>query len=479
MVNETSILLLKETSGKLEVSNIPLEDNKYILTKIDDAVENPNKTLMDVQSLFFNEVQPIRDYYPYTYPYAYTSSYLEGVSTPKKYTYEEYTEALNDEQKRLKEERIDYAIGIKQKAINKLRENYAKQCKRYIHQQTMYKAFQEAEKDPSVKMYSRETIGWNNFVYMITKDVKACVSTNFGYGFASYFLLTISYKGIVIAPYTHIVRYYKANMIDIIKNTRDYCVDRDNWNAAINFVKDFAEQSLANPASFVENYMMNEINEMMRGLSQIMDDSCSVLTKFKNEDDGKESAYYRLRFISSMSKYEKEYFEVFPHEMSLIFKAEKLSQAVDLLENLKKLGEVYQKINDCIAEIYHMVEQLTSDIQKELNGIEGSITERSMQKESLEKEKEQLNEKIKVFEDELDDILGKLPEGSMWQDRQKESDSYAKEHIEYVALKEMRKIVEDNIARLDKDISSLKVFVYRLSKCTNNYSVRISHENIA
>ena len=259
-VNETQILVLKEQDGYLQVSSMPIEDSSFIINEINAAVENPNKTLLDVQSVFLNNFQSIKDYYPYLYPYSYSSSYISGATKPKKYTYDEYKAELD---KAVKEKIVNKgADAVTQIIANEnkcLKQNYASLCIRYIKQQLLYKAFQNAVNNSSVKMYSCESIGWSSFEYIITDDLKACVYTNLGFGYASYFTLSVSYKGIVIAPFSHIAKYYYANMTDIIRCTRDYYVEKENWHTMFEFVKEFANHSLSDPKSFIKNYIINEI----------------------------------------------------------------------------------------------------------------------------------------------------------------------------------------------------------------------------
>lgn len=51
-VNENHILILKEINGKLSVLEEPIKDGSLIINEIAAAVENPNKSLLDVQFLF-------------------------------------------------------------------------------------------------------------------------------------------------------------------------------------------------------------------------------------------------------------------------------------------------------------------------------------------------------------------------------------------------------------------------------------------
>ena len=69
-VNETHILVLKEVYRNLQVLSVPIEDCSFIVNEINAAVENTNKTMLDIQSLFFNNFNSINNSYYYLYPYS-------------------------------------------------------------------------------------------------------------------------------------------------------------------------------------------------------------------------------------------------------------------------------------------------------------------------------------------------------------------------------------------------------------------------
>ncbi len=470
MINESQVLVLKDCGGYLQVSTIPVEDSQFVLKELSDAAENPNKTLLDVQSMFLNKVPSIRSHYPYLYPYSYRSSYISGASRPKTYTYAEYNAALDKQLKGLVDGKSVKEVTLLTNEVKtNLKRNYVSECSRFIKQQMIYKAFQKAANDPSIKMYSRESIGWSSFVYKITDDIKVSVYTNFGFGYACYFTLTVSYKDIIIAPFSHVAKYYMANMTDVIRCTRDYNVDRDSWNPAFEFVRDFANKSLSNPEAFVESYIMNEITEMMHGLENIMAYPDAVIEMFRTQNASL-SDYHTLRFICPMSDNEKKRFDVFPNEMPVIFKAEKLTQAVQTLERLKELGKVYPKIEEYISEIRGMVLNLTPDIQHTLKGIQSDVVKQTERKESLEKEKETLQAKADVFSKELDEQIKKLPENSSCQDKELLSSKYDTEHPDYVTLKNQIRDYEKEITKLRDNISSRSYLVSRLSACITAFS---------
>ena len=54
MINKTEILTLKEVDGRFVVGTIPVEDCSLVVGELKAAGANQNKTLLDVQTLFYN-----------------------------------------------------------------------------------------------------------------------------------------------------------------------------------------------------------------------------------------------------------------------------------------------------------------------------------------------------------------------------------------------------------------------------------------
>ncbi|SHJ21051.1 hypothetical protein [Bacteroides stercorirosoris] len=465
-INETHILVLKEHNGIFQVASIPIDDSFFIINEIKASVDNPNKTLLDVQSEFLNNFQSINNAYGYLYPYAYSSSYVSGAIKPKKYTYAEYKTELDN---RVKNKVIGENINIDKIIEDEnriLKQSYASLCTRYIKQQMLYKAFQNAANDSSCKMYSRELIGWSSFDYAITDDIKVCIYTNLGFGYASYFTLSISYKDIIIAPFSHIAKYYNACMTDIIRCTRDYYVEKDNWYPMFELVKDFVNHSLEDPKSFVESYIMNEIDEMIRCLRNIMANPFAIINMFKNQNNNLD--YHRLRFINPMSNDEKQLYSVYPIEMPTIFKSEKLSQAVNTLKRLEELQKIHSQINVYIEEILNMIIELSPEIDKTIKSIQVDIERLVVQKKPKEELAESLQTQIDGFVSELNNELEKLPKDADWKRKEDVRKQFEERHPIYIDTKNRLQEVKDEIYEINKKIYSRKSLVERLFNSNNN-----------
>lgn len=102
----------------------------------------------------------------------------------------------------------------------------------------------------------------------------------------------------------------------------------------------------------------------MRKLGNIMVNPQGVIDKFKRQMDHLPDEYHRLRFIEPMSDKEKECYDLFPKDMPIVFKSEKLIGAIEMMEKLKELTAIYAKISDYINEIIGMVNQLKPEVEE-------------------------------------------------------------------------------------------------------------------
>lgn len=397
-INETHILVLKKLDELFCISEIKIEDSSSIIKQIEEAAKNSNnKTVLDIQHIFWDNFNCILNSYGYLYPYGYSNSYVQGAIKPQKWTKEKYEIEF---QERLKK-------GEKKEEIEKkIKEQFSNSCKNYIKQQMLYNAYQKAINDSSVKMFSRESIGWSSFKYDISEDIKICLSTNFGYGLSSYFTLLVSYKDIDIAPFSHIARYYHADMIDIIKTTRSYGVERKNWLNVFIFVRDFTNDSLTNPEEFVKKRIAKEIEDMMCFLRDVMKNPKKYLCLFASEEN---EDYKTLRFISPMDDKDKKFLRVLPDEMNVVFQSEKLEEATYTTEKLKIFNSILPNIYDYINEISDIIVKLNPKIDKTIDGIQDKIdNDLAVRKKMEEEQLKNLYTQKHTLENEENSIGEKL-----------------------------------------------------------------------
>lgn len=90
-INETHILVLKKLDELFCISEIKIEDSSSIIKQIEEAAKNSNnKTVLDIQHIFWDNFNCILNSYGYLYPYGYSNSYVQGAIKPQKWTKEKY-----------------------------------------------------------------------------------------------------------------------------------------------------------------------------------------------------------------------------------------------------------------------------------------------------------------------------------------------------------------------------------------------------
>lgn len=212
---------------------------------------------------------------------------------------------------------------------------------------------------------------------------------------------------------------------------------------------------------------------MMKGLRNIMSNPSAIINMFKAQNHNL-FEYQHLRLINPMSNDEKQRFLVFPNEMPIIFKSEKLAQATKMLEKLRELSGIYSKINADIEEIIEMVIKLNPDIETTINKIQIDIERLTTQKESKETHKDALQVQIDKFNLELDNILEMLFQDADWQKKEEVRKQYENEHPMYVSTKEQLQKIKNEILEINNKIYSRKSLIERLQKCIKDFTLCLS-----
>lgn len=315
-------------------------------------------------------------------------------------------------------------------------------------------------------MISSESIGWTGYEYPIDDDFIVYVSTNFGYGWSSYFNLTVKYKDIIIAPYTYLIKYYKADMVQICNCTRAYTVERENWEVAFDFVKDFVNHGKENPTFFAKKYILNEVNELVNGMVRIMQSPENEVQQKINDMGRYSNDFRRLICISDMPSEDKKYFELNRREFGVVYKSEKISCGLDVLESLKSLLPILPEVQISIEKIKSLnhllipeIASLSISIGKEIDTLKCEIEFYKDQISNLEKKREPYD---KLYSEEWNEIYKKDPSNSSGWEFEKD---FKKRHPEYADL--VQEVISLNSKKNEVDRKRLNraVIKERLEDC--------------
>lgn len=504
IANRHFIGVVREIDGYLvyEKDDIPQED--ILIGEIEAMKENDNRTLLDVQSLF-TEFYPEENFkgkhYDYLFPKKYNDAYVSGASYPHILTVEEYENKLEEQEKWYRSE--EYITGcckekdelkylkknateeeynskinelVKEKMkdyVNSLRRGFSYQ--NFIYAQRYTAKLREIKKESNVKMYSTDQIGWKDFEYKVNEDITAYIKTNFGYGVASYFFCNLKYKDINILPYSWPVKYFYVEMVDFVRYTRRYLPRRTSWSEVFDFTVTTANMAKHEPERFIKEWIVNEVEEMMKGLRLYMSSPDAELAEFLNAKrkasiyDIHEVAEYAFKdVIRNCGNRDREEYKAMPKEKVIAFKAEKITGSLLLLDNLKKLSEIASVIIPYIAEIEEMNLKLQPEIELHLKNISEDINKLNIKLDSVIKELEPLTTKLQYHKNRIDDLLEKTNKGRENKDKISKYEaekSYEKKHPEYTVLKNrIEKLTEQKDA-LEKEITRRENFVKILTKC--------------
>lgn len=498
IINRHYIGVVKEVQNRLKFIEVEIPQENILIEEIEAMKENDNRTLMDVQQLFtefYPEEQLKYKHYDYLYPNDYNAAYVSGVSYPKITTYEEYKTKLEEHDKWIRSEDYLFSCGgngefktLKEKSeekykekvdeiareemriyIKNLRESF--QCERFIYAHRYTTKLKEIKSDSNVKMWSTDQIGWKEFTYVVNDDITVYIKSNFGYGSASYFFCNLKYKDINILPYTAVIKYYYVKMVDFIRHTRRYGIDRSSWAQVFDFAVLTANMAKHEPDRFVKVWIVNEVEEMMKRMRIIMSSPKEVLEEYLGFNQEIEIGYYHI--FRNCSTQDRKDYAVLPEEKIIAFKAEKITGCLFLLDNLRKLTEIAPFIVPYIEEIEQMnyrirpeikthIDSLINDIDRLNSNMNDVITDIKSLEPTMEHHKKNIEEvRIEMNKKANEGKENPTIEYGTYEAEQK----YKNSNPEYVKLKEKYDELNTRKRKLQKRIERRERFLKILNKC--------------
>ena len=508
-INRHYIGVVKEINDYLKYVEVDIPQDDILIEEIDAMKENENRTIMDVQQRL-NEVYPVDKFryrsYDYLYPNGYSSAYVRQAEYPEFLTFEDYQkklksheEYLNSEDylltycdekfellrlKHLSEER--YKERIKKIVEREMREyidftRKSFQYKRFLYAHRYTEELYEIKSDPEVRMWSTDQIGWKAFEYIVNDNITVYIKSNFGYGCASYFYCNLKYKEINILPYTSVVKYYYVKMIEFIRHTRTYAIERNSWAQVFDFAIEAANMAKHEPERFVKQWIVNEVEEMMVGIREVINSPKKELEYFLNIDRDIDIGSYRL--FKNCSDTDRKDYEVLPDEKVLAFKAEKITGCLLLLDNLRSLTEIAPIIIPYIEEIEQMNRRLLPEIDSHIESLKRDIQRLEDNLAAVKKKIHSIVPTMKNNNRDIEKLRKKMNkakneasnDGGIYTHSTEEAEKeYVKVHPEYVQLKKDYDELKKNEAELEKRIDRRNRFLEILEKCKNRVSKYIT-----
>lgn len=413
-VNETHMCVLRkvENEDRVKVDFIELKSPyQECLDELKRMADNDNRTVIELQ-----------DYVKGSSLNRFTSDFdfCSFLSDPYQWIPCLPKISFADYQLKIEEFDKQKDVSGKEKYVRKERQNYYRRIKNRDLPATLENLYYTLGKDPSVLAYSHRRVGWASPEFKLNDDIKVAFLTNFGYGRASYFFLQIHYKDIGILPYSEWVHYRYASTYDIIRYTRRFHLENNEWIKAMSFTADVYNTAVANPASFIQKNILNEVEEMVSGLETILKTTgYKVLENYFYPGNG----------------------DVITGDELTLFKGEKISGALDFLEQLQKLVAITNNVNSYIRRIMQCNLSVSVDLEKAIAAKKTKLEELLSQ---IEKEKpiwETMNEKNDEYDRMREEMYNLIKEEESYQNESysvisnERNTRFAKEHPEYDAFK--------------------------------------------
>lgn len=237
-------------------------------------------------------------------------------------------------------------------------------------------AYKKCINDSSIKAYSHRRTGWIAYNFELNKIFAVNVKSNFGYGYANYFCVTLIFNGIPIIPYSRLVMYYRANLYQLIRHTWEYYIDDSSWELAFDMVKDACNNYKQNGRdNFVKAYLIDELEKLTSKLIEYLD-----VNKFELSEN--EYGNYIVRNESRKRNVELTSYPL------IIFRGEKVAGSIVFIDSITKLNKFLPTnkyvdiINRCCVKILPQFDKSLADLNLIIRRLE---MDQKAENDSLEK----------------------------------------------------------------------------------------------
>lgn len=345
-INFDYILALKSNEGTLSIDKIEISRQNSLIDKLFEMYESSYYDASNMHNLARNSFWSIDDIYPLCLGYSYNASYIDDITFPE-LNVAEYHKEINDKKFHIsncyKNGYIDYANRLQGQLnhfIKQSKEYYLKHILQYIYAYDYNNTLMQSNIQKKYKIFSSEIHGRFSYETIVNEDLKILTLTNFCYGSSSYFHIIVKYKDIELLPLSEWVKYYCAGYNSIMRYTRSYYCVRESWEHAMHFIEGFVNKAIKNPYEFVRNDVLLEVNHLMDGLEEIFhikqDNFKKILDVNHIDDDDKR--YIGISSARHANEQDRQYYKIKKSECAMIYKMEKISGAINFLNNLKKIS---------------------------------------------------------------------------------------------------------------------------------------------
>ena len=243
-------------------------------------------------------------------------------------------------------------------------ENSCEQINARLRAYAFEQALQKVLSTYDVVAYSHRRGGWRNILWEYNKDISFVISTNFGYGNDSYFHVLYKYKDVLLSPYADYVKYRNSTVGDILKFTKSYRLEYEEWEYLLKSTLDFYNAVVNKEEHYIIEWVNDHLKYLIEGLRSFV---------VKSEMGFTIGSYEHTMKISTKA--------TVSHDDFWVLKSSKIANALDFIENFKILPAEFggmnyvQPIIDVCKDFYPLLLQKIEQIKGELEHQENKHTE--------------------------------------------------------------------------------------------------------
>lgn len=238
-----------------------------------------------------------------------------------------------------KNDEINYA-EIKTKVIK-----YLKNKKDIIN---YFLNFEKLKERTDILVLSNRIGGWSNPKFQLSKDFSIEVKSNFGFGRASYFFLSIYYKNVNIAKFSDWIYYIFAKFYEVSRYTKKYhhigeknkkIIHYESWNEIIKLCNDIINLIENDLGAFIDIYIIQECKTLIDGLEYIIQNDTFDFFDIYSEENLNELPDFKRVNLKG--------------EELILFRTEKILGALDFITEINILSELTE-MSKFISKIEEM-----------------------------------------------------------------------------------------------------------------------------
>ena len=203
---------------------------------------------------------------------------------------------------------------------------------------------------------------------------------------------------------------------------------------------------------------------MIEGLESIMENPHNYLENcIQNPLD--EQKKDRLLSVRNMNDEELSYYKIYRHEMTIAFQAEKITDSIRVIDNLRQLTAIMPDVQSSIETIIDLNKSAMPIFQNAIDSIASEIKSRKVEVSKYNEELKKVKEICEQYNEDCIKAWKSICNNDNLDFCDFEKD-FIRDNQDYDVKLKLRQQIMDSINSLKDDIEKRTSFKEKLEKCT-------------